>query len=69
MPTGARLVEKSLYDGLSVEEESSVPPELLAKAREHIQRLVSEGLRDREAGRISDGPEAMNKLREQLRVR
>ncbi len=65
----ARLVEKSLYEGLSDEEERSVPPELLAKAREHIQHLVSEGLRDREAGRISDGPDAMNHLREQLQAR
>jgi hypothetical protein len=42
---------------------------LLAKAREHIQRLVGEGLRDRNAGRTGDGPQARDRLREQLQAR
>jgi len=65
----ARLLEKSLYEGLSAQEEPLLPPELLAKAREHIRHLVAEGLRDRDAGRVSDGPTTMDRIREGLRAR
>jgi putative addiction module CopG family antidote len=65
----ARLVEKSLYEGLSADEERLLPPGLLGEAREHIRSLVGEGLRDRDTGRISDGPQAMDRLRDQLTAR
>ena len=64
-----RLLERSLYEGLSPGEESALSPELLAKARDHIRQLVAEGLRDREAGRISDGTPASDKIRKGLRAR
>lgn len=64
-----RLVEKWLYEGLSPEEEGQLPPELLARAREHIRHLVDVGIRDRDAGRVSDGSVAMNRVSEKLRAR
>lgn len=63
------LLEKSFYEGLSPGEEALLPPELLAKARDHIRQLVSDGLRDREAGRVSDGPAAMGRIRQGLQAR
>jgi antitoxin ParD1/3/4 len=65
----ARLVEKWLYEGLSPEEEGQLRPELLARAREHIRNLVDMGTRDRDAGRVSDGPIAMDRVNQNLRAR
>jgi antitoxin ParD1/3/4 len=62
----ARLLEKALVEGLTAEEAGRLPPELLATARAHIKHLVAEGTRDRDAGRVSDGPTAMNRIREGL---
>jgi putative addiction module CopG family antidote len=64
-----RLVEKWLYEGLSPEEEGQLPPELLVRAREHIRHLVDAGIRDRDAGRVSDGAVAMSRVSEKLRAR
>ena len=64
-----RLLERSLYEGLGSGEEAGLPPELLAKARDHIRQLVAEGLRDREAGRVSDGPAALDRIRKGLQAR
>ena len=65
----ARLLEKSLYEGLTPDEEAQLPPELLATVRAHIQQLISEGIEDRDAGRVSDGPTAMERIRQKLAVR
>jgi antitoxin ParD1/3/4 len=65
----ARLLEKALYEGLSTEEEQLIAPELLARARDHIRQLVAEGLRDRDAGRVNDGPAAMQRVGQRLRNR
>jgi transposase-like protein len=44
-------------------------PELLASAREHIQNLVHTGIRDRDVGRVSGGPVAMDRVSRKLRAR
>lgn len=66
---GARLLEKALSESLSADEEGLIAPELLARARDHIRQLVAEGLRDRDAGRVSDGPAAMQRVGQRLRAR
>lgn len=65
----ARLLEKSLYEGLSADEQALLPAELLERARAHIQQLVTEGIQDRDAGRLSDGPTAMERIRKKIPVR
>lgn len=64
-----RLLEKWLYEGLSPDEDSQLPPELLERARVHIQRLVADGIRDRDANRVTDGPTAMDRIRQRLHAR
>jgi len=64
-----RLVEKWLYEGLSPDEEGQLPPELLARARAHIRNLVDAGIRDRDAGHLSDGHDAMERVSQKLRAR
>ena len=51
---------------LSPEEEASVPANLLAGARAHIEKLIEKGLDDVAAGRTVNGPTAMEGLREKL---
>ncbi|WP_337172764.1 type II toxin-antitoxin system ParD family antitoxin [Gemmatimonas aurantiaca] len=65
----ARLLEKALYGELSDEERAQLPVELIEKARAQIQRLVSEGIQDRDAGRVSDGPTAMERIRKSISAR
>lgn len=64
-----RLLEKALVGELSPEEEQMIAPKLLSRARDHIRQLVAEGLRDRDAGRVSDGPTAMQRVGQRLRAR
>lgn len=61
-----RLLEKWLYEGLPDEELAFLPEELKARIKAHVQGLVQEALEDVEAGRVVDGPEAMERLREGL---
>jgi len=65
----ARLLEKSLYDDLSAAEQALLPAEFVERARAHIQQLVTEGIQDRDAGRVSDGPTAMERIRKKIPVR
>ena len=64
-----RLLEKYLYEGLSADEEAQLPPALTEKARARIQQLVNAGIQDRDVGRVSDGPSAMERIRKKLPVR
>lgn len=65
----ARLLEKSLYVELSRDEQAQLPAELIEKARAHIQKLVTDGIEDRDAGRVSDGATAMARIRKKIPVR
>lgn len=65
----ARLLEKALYEGLSTEEQTQLPAELMDQARAYIQRLVREGIEDRDAGNVSDGQTAMERIRKKISVR
>jgi putative addiction module CopG family antidote len=64
-----RLLEKWLYEGLTAGEEEQLPDSLKERARAHFQGLVDTALQNRENGRVSDGPTAMERLREQLEAR
>ncbi len=61
-----RLLEKWLYEGLSADEEEQLPTGLKERARVHFQGLVDTAMQDVENGRVTDGPTAMQRLREQL---
>ena len=65
----ARLLEKALYGDLTSDEAGVVPPELLARAHDHIRTLVRQGLEDRDAGCVGDGEAAMHRIGQHLRAR
>ena len=65
----ARLLEKALYDGLSVDEATRLPADVLTQLRVRVQALIDTGVADRDAGRVSDGPTAMERIRKTLPVR
>lgn len=64
-----RLLEKWLSEGLEGDEEEQLPAELKDRARDLFRGLVDTAVRDVENGRVSDGPTAMDRLREQLEAR
>ena len=68
-PQHRRLLEKWLYEGLSDEERDRVPPALLERVRAHFRQLAETALREVEDGRVTDGPAAMQRLRERIEDR
>ncbi|WP_419949125.1 type II toxin-antitoxin system ParD family antitoxin [Candidatus Palauibacter sp.] len=64
-----RLLEKLIYEGLSEAEKNRVPPALLERVRAHFHQLADTALRDVADDRVSDGPAAMQRLRERLEDR
>lgn len=64
-----RLLEKWLYEGLTKKEEAELPPELLERAKTHVKGLIDQGLAEARAGLLLDGPETMQKLRDELKSR
>lgn len=58
-----RLLEKWIFQGLSEEEVSGIPPELMERAKSHFHRLVDAALRQVDSGGVTDGPTAMDRLR------
>lgn len=64
-----RLLEKWLYEGLTDSERAELPPEVLERARVHIQGLIDQGLAEARAGLLLDGPETMQRLRDELESR
>lgn len=61
-----RLLEKWFYEDLTDDERSMLPPDLAQRAREHLQRLISEAKEDVRRGRVTDGPDAVARLRDEL---
>jgi antitoxin ParD1/3/4 len=53
----ARLLDKWLVEGLSPEEEASIPEDVLHRAREAIRAKVREGLEEARRGECVDGEE------------
>lgn len=64
-----RLLEKWLYEGLTDSERAELAPEVLERARVHIQGLIDQGLAEARAGLLLDGPETMQRLRDELESR
>ena len=64
-----RLLEKWIYDGLSEKEAEQLPADLKERAWVHFRGLVEAAMRDCQDGRVTDGPTAMRRLREQLEAR
>lgn len=64
-----RLLEKWMYDGLSADEEAQLPDSLRERARAHFAGLVDTAMQDVENGDVSDGPTAMQRLRDKLEAR
>lgn len=64
-----RLLEKWLYEGLTPDEEGQLPASLKEQARVHFQGLVDTALEDVKAGRVVDGSEVMQRLKDQLEAR
>lgn len=53
----ARLLDKWLIEGLTAEEEASIPPDVLNRARETIRAKIREGLDEARRGNLVDGEE------------
>lgn len=53
----ARLLDKWLIEGLTAEEEASIPPDVLNRARETIRAKIREGLDEARRGELVDGKE------------
>ena len=64
-----RLLEKWIYAGLSKQEAEQLPADLQERARAHFQGLVDASMQEAESGRVTAGPTAMQRLREQLEAR
>ena len=60
------LLVRWLYAGLTPEELELVPKDLRRRARLYFQGLVEEATHDVEAGRVVDGPKAMERLRAEI---
>ncbi len=61
-----RLVEKWLYEGLSEEEQASLPPSLKESVEARFLGLLDKAMDDLKAGRTVDGSTAMDRLRKDL---
>ncbi len=61
-----RLLEKWVYEGLSEEERDRIPPALLERVRAHFRQLADAALRDVADDRVTEGPAAMQRLRERI---
>jgi len=64
-----RLLEKWIYEGLSENEEEQLPAAVRERAREYFRGLVDEAMRDVKTGCVTDGPTAMQRLRDKLETR
>lgn len=64
-----RLVEKWIYEDLSEEELTSLPAELKARVEGYFKKLIDEAMEDVKAGRVVDGPTALEKMRKDLRAK
>lgn len=64
-----RLVEKWIYEDLSDEELALLPEELKTRVRTYFQGLIDEAVEDVKAGRVVDGPSALERMRRELRAR
>ena len=61
-----RLLEKWVYEGLSEEERDRIPPALMDRVRAHFRQLADTALREVADDRVTDGPAAMQRLRERI---
>lgn len=61
-----RLLEKWVYAGLTPDEASRLPEDLLERASHHVHRLIDTALEEVERGQVTDGPSAMKRLRARL---
>ena len=59
-----RLLEKWLVDGLSVDEESLLSPELLERGSRLVRSKIQEGLEALRRGEVIDGEKMFQELRD-----
>jgi putative addiction module CopG family antidote len=64
-----RLLEKWLIEGLAKKEEAELPSKHLERAKARVKGLIDQGLAEARAGLLLDGPETMQKLKDELRSR
>ena len=64
-----RRLETWLHEGLKLGEEAQLPTAVRERAREVFRDLVDTAVRDVENGHVTDGPSAMERLRERLEAR
>ena len=64
-----RLLQKWLVEGLTRQEASELPPDLLKDAQARVRAAIDQGLAEARAGLSVDGPETVRKLKEELRSR
>lgn len=62
----ARLLDKWLVEGLTPEEEASIPPDVLNRARETIRAKIREGLEEARRGEFVDGEEFFTRWKTRL---
>lgn len=61
-----RLLEKWVYEGLSDDEKDWIPPAPLERVKADFRQLLDDALREVAEGRVSDGPEAMQRVVERI---
>ncbi len=59
-----RLLEKWVYEGMSEAERDRIPSALLERVRAHFRQLADTALREVADDRVTDGPTAMQRLRD-----
>ncbi|HEY3244810.1 MAG TPA: type II toxin-antitoxin system ParD family antitoxin [Phycisphaerae bacterium] len=62
----ARLLNQWLVEGLTPDEEASIPPDVLDRAREVIRAKVREGLDEARRGKFVDGEEFFTRWKTRL---
>ena len=61
-----RLLEKWICEGLTEEEKNRIPPVLLDRARTYFRQLADAALLEVADDWVTDGPAAMQRLRERI---
>ncbi len=61
-----RLLEKAILEGLTPDEETRLPPELLERARSQVRAKIDEGLESLKRGEKTDGEEFFARWRRRI---
>ncbi len=64
-----RLIEKWLFEDLTAAESDQLPESLKQRVRNHFSQLVNDARSDVDAGRVTEGSAALDRIEARLRAR